>query len=101
MVEDDHTSEPSSVAQHVELINKKHLPNGTATTNNTIEIKLEESMEPPDGGTRAWLVMFASFFCNGILFGVINSYGVLYSELHDNLQRRNVNNAAGKAGKPH
>lgn len=53
---------------------------------------------PADGGSRAWAVMLGSFFCNGILFGVINSYGVLYSEFHDNLQRKNVSNAAGKAG---
>lgn len=53
---------------------------------------------PADGGSRAWAVMLGSFFCNGILFGVINSYGVLYSEFHDNLQRKNVTNAAGKAG---
>lgn len=53
---------------------------------------------PADGGSRAWVVMLGSFFCNGILFGVVNSYGVLYSEFHDNLQRRNVSNAAGKAG---
>lgn len=53
---------------------------------------------PADGGSRAWAVMLGSFFCNGILFGVINSYGVLYTEFHDNLQRKNVTNAAGKAG---
>lgn len=56
-------------------------------------------LPPADGGSRAWAVMLGSFFCNGILFGVINSYGVLYSEFHDNLQRKNVTNAAGKAGK--
>lgn len=56
------------------------------------------SPTPTDGGSRAWAVMLGSFFCNGILFGVINSYGVLYSEFHENLQSRNVSNAAGKAG---
>ncbi|XP_023012272.1 monocarboxylate transporter 10-like protein kar [Leptinotarsa decemlineata] len=73
-------------------VNLKNQQNGTA------EVKENEKYTPPsDGGSRAWIVMLGSFFCNGILFGVINSYGVIYSELHDDLQRRNVTNAAGKA----
>lgn len=94
MVEDH--NEPGT--QHVELICKKHLTNGTANSTKDQLKQVEESMEPPDGGTRAWLVMVASFFCNGILFGVINSYGVIYEELYANLQMQNVSNAAGKAG---
>lgn len=66
---------------------------------NGTTFKNEEHFKPPaDGGSRAWLVMLGSFFCNGILFGVINSYGVLYTEFLDNFQRMNVTNAPGKAG---
>lgn len=58
----------------------------------------EGSHRPPaDGGSRGWVIMLASFFCNGILFGVINSYGVLYSKFYDKLLSRNVTNASGKA----
>ncbi|CAH0553382.1 unnamed protein product [Brassicogethes aeneus] len=57
----------------------------------------EEAFTPPDGGTRAWLVMLASFFCNGILFGVINSYSVIYKEFHAIMVEQNITNAAGKS----
>lgn len=58
----------------------------------------EDELAPPDGGSRAWLVMVGSFFCNGIIFGVINSFSVLYTEFHGNLERRNVSDASSKAG---
>lgn len=109
-----------------EIIEPKKIQNGTAIVNNgnhyhhpanqlngnVKKTEFEEdfnrneeiggsnrrnSTEPPDGGIRAWMVMLGSFFCNGILFGVINSYGVLYAEFHDNLQRQNVTDASGKA----
>lgn len=54
---------------------------------------------PPDGGTRAWLVMIASFFCNGVLFGVINTYSVIYVELQKKLEEQGVLDASSKAGK--
>lgn len=59
--------------------------------------EIEEEHPPADGGTRAWLVMIGSFFCNGILFGVINSYGVLYNHFYQSLQHDP--NACAKAGK--
>lgn len=51
-----------------------------------------------DGGARAWLVMLGSFFCNGILFGVINSYGVLYTSIHQDLVDAGDTSASSKAG---
>ncbi|CAH1127090.1 unnamed protein product [Ceutorhynchus assimilis] len=57
----------------------------------------DEEQVPADGGTRAWLVMIGSFFCNGILFGVINSYGVLYDDFYQSLKAQGVPNASGKA----
>lgn len=53
----------------------------------------------PDGGSRAWCVMIGSFLCNGILFGVINSYSVFYNEIYENLIAQNVTEAGSKAGK--
>lgn len=42
--------------------------------------KTEEQTEfvPPDGGLQAWLVMICSFLCNGVIFGIHNSFGVLF-----------------------
>ncbi|VEN45309.1 unnamed protein product [Callosobruchus maculatus] len=66
-------------------------------TRNGVQRGARKDEGPADGGSRAWAVMLGSFFCNGILFGVINSYGVLYKEFVDNLQKNNVTNASGKA----
>lgn len=55
--------------------------------------------EPPDGGTRAWLVMIGAFLCNGVLFGVINTYSVVYLSLQKQLQAVGDNEASSKAGK--
>uniref|UniRef100_A0A1B6MC42 Major facilitator superfamily (MFS) profile domain-containing protein n=1 Tax=Graphocephala atropunctata TaxID=36148 RepID=A0A1B6MC42_9HEMI len=52
---------------------------------------------PPDGGTRAWLVMIASFFCNGVIFGVINCYSVIYVELQERLDQDGVSESSSKA----
>jgi MCP family monocarboxylic acid transporter-like MFS transporter 10 len=57
------------------------------------------SAVPPDGGTRAWLVMIASFLCNGILFGVINTYSVIYVDLQKKLEEKGVAEASSKACK--
>lgn len=53
----------------------------------------------PDGGTRAWFIMVASFLCNGILFGVVNSYGIIYVEFKHKFQESGIDHAASKAGK--
>lgn len=35
---------------------------------------------PVDGGV-GWLVCFASFWANGTLFGILNTFGIIYVEL--------------------
>lgn len=60
--------------------------------------KDEENLQPPDGGTSAWMVMFGSFIVNGIVFGLMNSYSVLYTEIRENLQELNDTQASSKAG---
>lgn len=55
--------------------------------------------EPPDGGVRAWSIMVASFLINGILFGIINSYSVVYTELQTKLSQGNETDASSKACK--
>ncbi|XP_054271482.1 monocarboxylate transporter 10 [Macrosteles quadrilineatus] len=52
---------------------------------------------PPDGGARAWLVMLASFFCNGVIFGVINCYSVIYVDLQKRLDDEGVSDSSSKA----
>lgn len=43
----------------------------------------QEEFTPPDGG-YGWLVCFASFWVNGTVFGLLNTFGILlpkFSEL--------------------
>lgn len=54
---------------------------------------------PPDGGVRAYSVMVASFLTNGLLFGVINSYSVIYTVLEKHLKSEGVPNSESRAGK--
>ena len=70
--------------------------------------------EPPDGGckvrphcrrrsvvwvfSQAWLVMFCSFLVNGIVFSIINTFGILFVELKKNLEESGTEDAAFKCG---
>ena len=36
------------------------------------------SFVPPDGGCYGWVVCFASFWTNAMIFGTINTFSVLY-----------------------
>lgn len=51
---------------------------------------------PPDGGMRAWAVMMASFLCNGIIFGIINTSGITYEKISTKLKDSGDPNAAFK-----
>lgn len=75
--------------------------------NNEVVIKLERngqvlngetSREPPDGGFRAYMIIVASFLTNGLIFGVINSYSVIYTVLQKRLENENVPNSESRAG---
>lgn len=52
---------------------------------------------PPDGGCRAYLVMLASFLCNGIIFGIINTSGIIYDKIATKLETEMDTNANFKA----
>lgn len=56
-------------------------------------------VEPPDGGARAYLVMISAFLCNGILFGIINCYSVIYLSLQRQLKESGDEAASSKACK--
>ncbi|KAL4716186.1 hypothetical protein ACJJTC_013963 [Scirpophaga incertulas] len=52
---------------------------------------------PRDGGFRAYAVVVGSFLTNGLLFGVINSYSVIYTELVRQLKDGQVQNPESRA----
>ncbi|KAL1394765.1 hypothetical protein pipiens_011716 [Culex pipiens pipiens] len=96
------------MAEQVKMVNGNGAPgtivNGSAV-NGHVPTKAKElsapngevSHEPPDGGTRAWLVMVGAFLCNGVLFGVINTYSVVYLTLRKQLQDAGDDEASSKA----
>jgi len=60
------------------------------------EIEQIQQIVPPDGGFWAWLVMFSCFCCNGIIFGIINTFGILFVKLRSDLEEQGVKDAAFK-----
>lgn len=75
------------------------------TQNNVVIVpakKVQEKVEefvPPDGGMRAYLVVISAFMCNGILFGIINTYSVIYISLQKSLEQSGDAAASSKACK--
>lgn len=51
-----------------------------------------------DGGIRGWLIVLSSFLCNGLIFGVINSFSLVYGELQRILESHGVADPSSKAG---
>ncbi|CAH2229084.1 jg2529 [Pararge aegeria aegeria] len=49
--------------------------------------------EPPDGGFRAYMIILGSFLTNGLVFGIINSYSVIYKVLEKNIADEKVSNS--------
>lgn len=52
---------------------------------------------PPDGGFRAWMIMIGSFTINGVLFSIINTYSLIYSELQKRLTEAGETEVSSKA----
>lgn len=73
--------------------------NGSTKIITDLNISETPSIEPPDGGTRAWCVMISAFFCNSIIFGIINTYGTVYIKLNQYLEETGDPEAASKACK--
>lgn len=76
--------------------------NGTDKSKEGVQQKSKpidtgHSHEPPDGGF-GWIVMIAAFTCNGILFGIINCYCVIYSSIQRQLTEKGDTEASSKAG---
>ena len=55
--------------------------------------------QPPDGGFWAWLVLVGCFLVNGIIFGIINTFGILFVQLKKDMVAAGVEDAATKCGK--
>ncbi|EHB15859.1 Monocarboxylate transporter 8 [Heterocephalus glaber] len=58
-------------------------PTPTVETRGTVR-----GFEPPEGGF-GWMVVFAATWCNGSIFGIHNSVGILYSMLLEEEKEKN------------
>lgn len=58
-----------------------------------------DKSQTADGGFHGYLVMICAFMCNGILFGIINSYSVVYLSLQRQLEKSGDPLASSKACK--
>ncbi|CAB3226726.1 unnamed protein product [Arctia plantaginis] len=67
------------------------------TTETNGNLNHEEQGGPPDGGFRAYAVLVGSFMTNGLVFGVINSYSVIFPVVESYVQSQNVTNASSRA----
>jgi len=60
------------------------------------KLQNKEEIVPPDGGCWALLVMFACFLCNGVIFGILNTFGILYVELRQKMEEAGIEDSAFK-----
>lgn len=90
--------EPLAGRGAVALVKSRGIENGHSTEETNGGTLAVECRRPPDGGVRAWMVLVSSFLCNGILFGVINTFGVIHFHLHKKLEMEGDKEASSKAG---
>lgn len=75
------------------------LENHTDHTTADNDTDLVDTSGPPDGGFRAWMILIGSFTINGLLFSIINTYSLIYSELQKRLTEAGETEVSSKAGK--
>jgi len=61
-----------------------------------ILLKMGLNIDPPDGGCKAWFIMVCSFMVNGIVFSIINTFGILFVKLKADLEKSGDEDAAFK-----
>lgn len=87
--------------QNHSTVSNMGIISNTTNMDKLSKLNLEELVlnEPPDGGMRAWLIVFSAFLCNGILFGIINTFGIIYLTLQEKMTTAGDTDASSKAGK--
>ncbi|GAB1605526.1 monocarboxylate transporter 10-like isoform X2 [Argonauta hians] len=63
-------------------LNLKKKDGQTEKLNNSFTKASSGGFDPPDGGW-GWVVCFASLWVNGLVFGILNSYGIIYIVMRD------------------
>jgi len=68
-------------SQSKDLLEKKENGVENGKVNNRITTNIGEFV-PPDGGW-GWVVCFASLWANGVVFGIINTFGIVYVQMRE------------------
>lgn len=71
-------------------------PDSRGLLDRTEVKQVEVDVVPPDGGVRAWVVMICCFLVNGIIFGIINTYGILFVRLKADMEEAGEEDVASK-----
>lgn len=77
------TAPEDGTAELIEAGCKEPLPPLSATSEAGVEVEKHghgDGFVPPEGGF-GWLVVFAATWCNGSIFGIQNSFGILHTML--------------------
>lgn len=78
-------------------LNGHHHHNGNNGAAAVKEVP-DDQFQPPDGGFRAWIILISAFLCNGVIFGIINTYGIIYLKLQEQMKAHGDEEASSKAG---
>ncbi|XP_063701202.1 monocarboxylate transporter 10 isoform X2 [Culicoides brevitarsis] len=73
-------------------VNKPASGGDTSSSDDSLK-----EFEPPDGTWRGWVIMLSAFLCNGVIFGIINTYSVIYLRLQQQLEESGDKEASSKA----
>ena len=84
---------PGDTSADTPLMEGANHNNSDTNSNNDVT-----QPQPPDGGFWAWLVLVSCFLVNGIIFGIINTFGILFVQLKIDLDEAGVEDAATKCG---
>ena len=84
---------PGDTSADTPLMEGANHNNSESNSNNDVT-----QPQPPDGGFWAWLVLVSCFLVNGIIFGIINTFGILFVQLKIDLDEAGVEDAATKCG---
>ena len=84
---------PGDTSADTPLMEGANHTNSESNSNNDVT-----QSQPPDGGFWAWLVLVSCFLVNGIIFGIINTFGILFVQLKIDLDEAGVEDAATKCG---
>lgn len=67
----------------------RRLDHGLSTSTDSSDTQNTEL----DGGFWAWIVVLGAFLTNGIIFGVINCFGVMFKQIEDKFSTNQDNSA--------